>query len=283
MILLNNRELAGAIWLGIFALWSLRSRDSRKGVTQLLHSFFFYKIQILLFLMLFYIGLLTLGLYQLRIFTTHQLGDLIIWVASVAFLMLMRINSFAERDGALKQILLDTVSVTVIVDFLIHAYVFSIWVELIFVPSMSILGLFYVISEVKHIEYANKLLKRVTGIIILSLIVRSIYLAVHHYKDYTDVNQWREFLFTPLMTTLYLPFLYLIALLIRYEDLFVRVGFIVRDPAMLRYTRYRLFLACAWRLRFVNKMIKNRYEIRFETKRDIQRSIEFSLNNESLD
>ncbi len=237
----SNREIAGAIWIGIFVLWSMRNQQSRKSIGDVLKSFFNYKIQILVGLMLVYVSLMFLTLYKLRFWTEHQIGTLVVWVTTVALFMLFKANRVPENY--FKHTALESIKFITIIDFLIHAYGFSLPVELVFVPLITILGALVVFSSYK--EYSGlKWTRKIMGLVVLFLIARSIYLAVLHYHDYADSDTWRELILSPLMTLLYLPFIYILAVYMVYESLFLRVGFRTGSPEIKRHAKMRIFSIC---------------------------------------
>lgn len=190
--------------------------------------------------MLLYISAMVLLLAEIEIWSSGQFKLTIIWVVSVAAVMLFRVNSILEDEHFFKNAIRDNIKIIIVLEFVINVYSLSIWIELILVPLLAALAGMLVIAESDDkYEQAEKAINWLLVTIGLGLLAYAIYRLTADFGSFATSVNFQDFALPPIMSTAYLPFIYLIALFMTYEVLFIRLGFFVKEPHLLRHTKIR--------------------------------------------
>ncbi len=148
--ILENREIAMLIWLGIFILWILSKKETRKHIAPLLKTLTGKVIAIPLTLMTLYVCLLIYFLINLGFWDFSYLSVTVIWFIGVAISMFVNAPHFTE-SGSFKDVVWDNLKITAFIEFIANLYVFNLWIEFFFViPFSVILGGLLGVSSVKY-------------------------------------------------------------------------------------------------------------------------------------
>lgn len=116
------------------------------------------------------------------------------------------------------------------IEFIVNFYTFSLVKELLLVPIVIFLALLQGVSQSdKRFIQVSKFLENIFAFIGLGLIAFVVYMTFKNYQEIFIIDNLFSFLLPPLLTILLIPFLYLLAIYINYEDLFVRVNFMTND------------------------------------------------------
>lgn len=250
---LDNRELAILVWLIIFLFWTLTKKNIRESISEIMKVFFQKVIFISTCLMLFYIGSIVYIFYQFGLWDFTLLSETIMWVIGVAFVMYS--NSYKVKNiEYFKNVLIDTLKLTVVIEFIVNLYVFNFWIELILVPVFAILGVVLGISsskpEYKQVESCLTRIFIVVGLLFLSYAIYNIIVDVH---SFATINNFKEFLLPFVFTILFLPFIYMLALYLTYDLIFMRISFLIKDKSLARYIRWKTVFSFHLKLNSLNK------------------------------
>ena len=82
-----------------------------------------------------------------------------------------------------------------------------------------------------------------------------------------------EFLLPTVLTILFLPFLYCLAAWVSYENVFVRLGFLVKDPELRQFAKRRLLASFGFNFRRLNRWSARLIRDRLRSKEDVLASI----------
>jgi hypothetical protein len=158
----------------------------------------------------------------------------------------------------------------VLFESIINFYVLSLWLELAIVPVLAFLGgmLRVAESDTKH-KSVKTLLDRVFAILGAVLISLSLYQAATHFNTFGTSATLKDLVFAHLMSLAFLPFLYIMALFVTYENLFVRLRFFIKDDALVRFTKVRTLFAFNVRLTRLNKWAHEINQHHLESREDI--------------
>jgi len=137
--LLDNREIAIAVWLIILFIWSIFHKNIRKSILAIFKTFTTRVIFIPALLMLLYIGLMVYCFSAFGLWDISNLSDTIVWFVGAAFAMFINIGYIKERDY-FRKVILDNLKIVVFIEFITNLYVFDLWVELILVPVFAMIG-----------------------------------------------------------------------------------------------------------------------------------------------
>ncbi len=223
-----------------------------------LKAIFQKKIIAVFVAMFIYIALLLLLFYKIQIWDISLTKDIVFWIFCSAVVLLMDVNKATQDDHYFKNILNDNLKLIIFLEFVIVLYSFNFWVEMIFVPVMFFIVAMGAVAEIKK---GNLPVKKIIDFILSSigifLIIFTIFQITSDYQNFATLNNLRSFVLPPLMTLAYMPFLYIFALIMAYETLFVRLDiFLKNDKSLANFAKQKIFGLCFLNLGKVNKFAK---------------------------
>ena len=240
---LNNRELSLAFWLVCIFFFCLYMKQTRELLKKLIKFFFNWKIQLWILLMSAYITLIVYGLFTIDLWNPSQLKDTISW-----FLLSGTYTGFqvATDNGEkpFRKILLESLGLIVVIEYLVGLYTFSFVVEVLIQPFMAIVvGMEIMLKREERTIVVAKLMNWIQVIFGLVLIWHTISSLLADEKGIDKIVSLRSFIFPIILTFLFIPFLYFQKLAILYESLFTRLNYgsdINKDSK--RKIKYKLLL-----------------------------------------
>ncbi len=246
MDILNNREWAFVIWFFIFIIFTLSSpkmKKVRESFKQVLKAFFVKAIITTLALMIIYITIVVFALFKIGLWESHQLKNTIIWAISVGALSLFKINSIKEDRHFFKNSVLANLKLIAIVQFVIGVYTFGLFVELLLVPLLVILGAMLALAQTdEKYHLVEKILNGIMVTFGSILIFYSIYMLISNCGEFAKKQTIYDFYIPPLLTFLYLPFIFVMMVFTTYEVVFVRLQFFIKDLKLRRFAKiYSMF------------------------------------------
>jgi len=134
------------------------------------------------------------------------------------------------------KVILTATSLTIILEFIVGFYNFSLIWELILIPIVTLISLLSLVAEMKKDDPNTKvvanILKGILTIIGFGILVYGIYQLITQYADFLTLSNLKSFLLPPIFTLLFLPLIYFTVLYIKYERTFMnlkRYKFISED------------------------------------------------------
>ncbi|HDM8448365.1 hypothetical protein HL273_19840 [Yersinia enterocolitica] len=238
MDILNNREIAIALWLVAISVYIFSSskmaavRNALKGV---LAAFFVRQIMSALCLMIAYMAIVIYWLYELELWNFEQLKNTVFWCVSVGFISLFNLEKIKEDKFFFKHSVLDNLKLLAILQFILGVYTFSLWVEVLLVPILVLLGAMLAITETnrKHHQVRVILEYCLTAFGVV-LIVYTLYMLMTNFGEFGQAKTAYDFFIPPMLTLLYLPFIFFMLVYSTYEQVFVRLRFSIKS----RFHRY---------------------------------------------
>jgi hypothetical protein len=258
---LSDREKAIIVWFCILSIWLLTKKSVRDGLKSPLGSIlkilFSVKVGIPLLLMGTYLGLLLFFASRLNIWDISLLKDTLLWFFGTACIMFGSTDKAGQDSKYFKDVILDTLKFSVILEFVVNLYVFNIFVELILVPLVSLVAGMLVIADKKN-EYAT-VKKVLNGVLIIAGLAMLIYALVHvfsDFKDFATIGNAKSFLLPIALTIAFLPFMYCLTLWARYETLFTSVDIWMHNKELAGFIKWKLFWKCLLNLNKLNRVFK---------------------------
>lgn len=253
--LFNSREMATIIWLLIFFIWIITKQGVGKGLLNLLKAFFHWKILVGWLSAIIYTGFLILMVSLILNLNFESLKDAILWFILIGLPLLFNVIKESQNKDHWKMVLLDSIKLIVLVEFLVNFYTFDLWVELIMFPALTIIGL---ISSVSGLIKEGEILKKVSNFILSTVGVLIIFYALNRIittpNSFFSLETLTSFLLPPLLTFGFIPFLYCLAILAGYEQIFVRLNsFLKEDKKLKNFTKKTIFFSCGFNLNNLNK------------------------------
>ena len=195
----------------------------------------------------------------------------VLWCACVAFVMLFNFQKVNDQKF-FKNSVKDNIKGLVFLEFFVNLYVFNFWIEFMIVPISAIIGGMKAIAERnKEYEFVDKLLNFILVAAGLCLLFYASYKVVTDFENFATIQNLESFYMPILLSILFIPFVYIAALIAAYETLFTRLQFFVPDKAVLRYAKFKTILSIQFNLSKLNRWsdyinknwrFKNRKEVK---------------------
>jgi len=241
----NDREKAIATWVLLFFVWIIFRKDTRVAVLNVLKVFFDKKILSIVLGMLLYTLLIVFCLYKLGLWNAFLLKDTIFWVIGTALVLLFNTNKATQDITFFKKTVLNAFKLIVILEFIINFYTFGFWIEMLLIPVLVLIGGMSALSETKE-EYktVKRFINSILTFIGFFLVIYAVGNVIANYQTFANLRNLNTLILPPLLTIFYIPYLYLFALIMAYETLFVRLGIFIKDTHLLDFTKQRIILLC---------------------------------------
>ena len=207
----------------------LANKSSRKKVPGVLHTLFKTRIAVAFLLMVSY----TLGSILLAahfdLWQSDFLSVTVIWFITTAVALFFNLSKALSERGYFGRITIESISVPVLVEFLVNLYPFG------FVPEVLLQALIIILVVTKAALLSMKQARTRAAVTVsnvllagvgLLLLGRGVVLLVASWNPATAADFLPQLLVPVVLTLVLLPFLYLFTLFAAYEQAFthMRVG-----------------------------------------------------------
>lgn len=229
----TTREIALIFWLGLLFLWFFQKKEIRKSFWNVIKSFFKKQLIIINSLFLLYITGVLFVLKAMNLWTDMQMKDTVFWFFSIAIGMFMKVTEI-HRNDYFRNVVLKSLKWIIILEFIINFYTFSLITELILMPIVLLTVTTQAFADIysrkdKMYVHVNKLLGNFLSIIGIIFFLFSLYKTIYDFDKLVTLNNLRSFLLPIILTISISPIIYLIAVYMNYESLFVHIGFFTND------------------------------------------------------
>lgn len=232
----NNREIALLFWIALIVMALLLSklRKSLVPIFKILTGKMFLIIFSLIGAYLYGIILL---LQNLEIWQISNLKDVLFWLFSVGLILVFKINE-AKSNAYFKGIFLSAIKWTIVLEFIVNLYSFSLFKEIIILPILVFLAMTQAVAEMdeKH-KVVSKFLQNVIAIAGLSIFSYSLYKTIVNFDDVLTFQNLVSFLLPSTITVLFIPFVYFLALYSTYESYFIHLDFMTVKKDKVKETK----------------------------------------------
>jgi len=257
MNLFNNREIAIAVWILVIFIILLFIRGIRKSLKDLVKVLFHRKILILVLSIIVHTVGITFVLYLLNFWNISLLKDTILWLCFSGIVICFRYVSSKEDENLLRNIIIDNIKIVIIIEFIANLFTFPLAAELVLIPFMAFIAGLDVIAKTdkKNISVV-RLLNGLQIIIGLFILIYAFSQAIADYKNIVNLDTLKSFLLAPLLAVLFSPFIYFMALLVKYELLFLRLEMGCEKSKKLKnYAKKKIILYCLLSLKKTKKAL----------------------------
>lgn len=183
--------------------------------------------------MVFYIVQISFLLWYFDLWDGIMIKDTIFFILFSASVTFFKANKIDEDKHFFKEMIKDNLKVGIFLEFLIGLYTFNFVAEFIAVPITVLFGSLLAVAkgDSKYLK-VKKLINAILTIVGIYTIYHVINAAIHHYKELFALENLKEFLFAPVYTLLYIPFLYLLSMYMVYETQNVILGVAIKEPTL---------------------------------------------------
>jgi hypothetical protein len=267
----NNREIAAVLWGVAFAVWVVRKAKIGDPLRSLVKAFLAKKILIPFLFMALYVWGATYLLSLIRVWEPSLLKDTLLWFVGVGLVMFVNLNKAQDDEKFFRNIVLDNLKLVAVLEFVVNFYTFPLWLELILVPIVTMVVVTKAVADTDR-QYASvsRLFESITVIYGAAVLAFSIYHAVTDFSGFATAENARSFLLPIALTFLHFPFIYLFALIAKYEMVFVRLHIFNSDEALLRYAKRRILMHFHLNLRSLSRWSRRVGSLKADSKEDVQ-------------
>ncbi|RKY85096.1 hypothetical protein DRQ11_10475 [candidate division KSB1 bacterium] len=268
----NNREIAVAFWLAVIFIWSLTKKDVRSSFSALLKTLFTWKIVLPLTGMLAYIALCIALLARANFWHWSNFKDTLLWTIGSAFGLFLRSNEAGGDEKFFRSAVYENLKFVAMLEFVVNMYTFPLWVEIVFVPLVALMVLINEYAKWKEEEGFDKVrsfsagLLGIIGIGVLAFTIRQV---VGDLREFATTQMLFDLVLPFVLTSFLLPFIYMMALLIQYETLFMRIDFFTPDKSLSRYAKLKVFLSCNFHLYRLHRFSRKAGVLKFRDKDEL--------------
>ena len=257
----SNRELSLLIWVGIAFIAMLFSKSLRSSLWGVAKMLFKKTFLIIYLLLTIYLSGIIFLLLKLHLWNTRDIKDTVFWLFTVGFVLIFNTTN-AKDSKYFKTIFLEGLKWTIILEFIVNFYSFSFIVELIIIPIIIFIGLTHAMSELdkKNIQI-TKLLSDILSILGLVIFCYAIYKTVYDYSSFFTFDTLSSFLLPIIITALFIPFIYCLALYVTYETFFICLDFMTTEKTKVKQVKQLIQRIANISLEKLNRIIK-RFEKR---------------------
>lgn len=229
MSTLNNREIAILIWV-LFGLVYLaispRFKNVKLALPNLIKIIFTKPLLRLYIIIFIYTTLEVLLLHHFNLWEFTQIKNTIIWFFAIAIFSTFQIYNIEDTREYFLKVLLEVCSVIAALKFIINLYPLGLTYEIILVPAYCFAILIYVISQKnKKTIIISKLIQYTLFLTGVFLILRTIYIILVSFSKNAPVHILSDFITPPILTIIFLPFLFILLLSDVYNRAFFKINF----------------------------------------------------------
>jgi len=293
--LLNNREKAIIIWILLLLILALIKKDIRtiilKAIPSILKTLFSKKVIAPLATMIAYVALMIVVFYKIGFWDISMLFTTIAWFLGTAFVVWINVDEVNKNKEYFRKVMLDNFKLAAtigLLGFIINLHVFSLAIELIILPVLSVICIIIEYSKIKK-EYSqvSKVLNPILAIAGFYLLASAIFAMVGDFRSFLNMDNLLTFLLPPALTFVYLPFIYLLALYVAYNNIFVFLDVWVkkRNRELAKFAKRKIFCTYFANLRKLNNFSRKNTGnlMKLNSKQDLLSIIQLFENSKTHD
>ncbi len=227
----STREIAIIVWLLITVITCMFFKNIRNSMLYVIKSLFAWKISVSLVALFAHTGFYIFILYNLNFWNISLLKDSIILVLSFGFISLMNISK-VNNTKYFKNIFIDAIKWTILIEFITNFFTFTLTKEFFLIPILFFSGILQVkasmTSEHKKVE---ELIKNILTYFSIFVLFYSFYKTIQEYREIFNIESLKSFLLPVILTITFIPFIYLYTLIVKYEELWIKLNFLMRNES----------------------------------------------------
>lgn len=234
----STRETAAIIWFILFCIYILTQGEIRESAWQIVVSIGHRYIICSLLSLFLYISFITyFPLYVSGFWEINMIKDTCIWGVFTASSILLNIHK-AKDFTYFKRIITDNIKLIMIIEFLLNLYTFSLVIELIIFPILILLVMMHSYETTYHqgkSEYKKIIscINRISALIGWGILIYVIWITITKFHDLLSISNLKILLLPVFLTILSVPYFYVVALLIGYNNIFSAINYVQRDNPLI--------------------------------------------------
>ncbi len=252
--MLDNRKLSILLWILAALIFCIVKRDIRASLIGVVKAALAPRIALPLAGMSIYIGAIITGLWAAGLWTLDSAADTVFWLTGSGLVLFFVAYDRVRTDPRFfRRTATRTLSVVVVVGFLVDLFPLPLPAELLLVPFLFLLGATLAFASTRaDLAPVSHLLNGVVAIIGWALLVYGAARVAADPGSFASIETARTFAIPLLLTLTFLPFVYTLAVYANLDSIRAELRWILGDDTELyRYARRRVLLTTGLRLRSV--------------------------------
>ena len=194
LVTLNSREWALVFWLLVLAIFIVAYRPTRTQLPSLLKQLFWSPIGVALLAMTVYVSLLILVARRVHAWDLVLLKDTLLWYFGVATVMFFSVHEASKGSCSFRSLVVTSLRLAIVLEFIINLYVFNIFVELLLVPILALIAGIAAVAETKP---EHKLVNTSMDVLLacfgIYLIIHTVVSIVSDFQGFASFRTYRRF------------------------------------------------------------------------------------------
>ena len=232
----NNREIAIGLWVIVAVILLLFTKVAREFLKTALPILFCKKFVVFYIVFLSYLAVVLYVLNWAEWWDFELLKDTIFWVLFVELPLFTKAIEKADGTHFFRKLLKDNAAISVIIEFFVGFWTFSLTVELIIVPATVLISALYAIASMdkKHLSAKRffEVLFAVWGVVIFINAISCLFISP---GEFFSLDTLKSLLLPLVLLTFNLPVVYGLALYNMYEQVFIRVKGIKQERRKMKW------------------------------------------------
>ncbi len=196
----------------------------RKNALGLVRQALFSKLILIWLSLSAYAVILVLGLRDLGLWTTDLFKDTLVWFVFGALAYPFQFHDPQKTPRVLRVLVRDSLSVLIVVEVLVETYTFSLPIELIIVPTVTLIAMMGAVAEMREeFNPVAKILGNVQALVGFALIAIVVRRAAID-PDHSFVAGLFSSLIVVVLSLATWPYICFLRLGFAYEDMLWRIG-----------------------------------------------------------
>jgi len=258
--LFSNREIAVGIWFVVLMIYATSMKTMRKSFVDVLKSASTPKILVPLSLSFIPTVLIIALLSNFGLWDLSVLKETIYWVIGTGLVMFGSFNDVKSVKTLYKKTAKDTLVLVVVLEFLVWFYVFPLWVELLLVPLTTLIVLMATVAKYQKadgIELTRKVLNGLQVFMGLIILLFAVIALANNPKPLFTYQNLELFLLPMILSFIYAPSVYLLALYSKYELVFNRIRYGLEHIKDKRVIKLAAIKRCRLSVYVTGEMIRH--------------------------
>ncbi len=237
--------------------------------------------------MALYVIAIVVGLRAIHVWKGTFLKDTVFWFCFTGIGIFFGSVTSDNKENIFRRTVADSVKVVVLIEFLVNMYTFPLVYELAVVPVVVVIAMMDAVAQTdKKYASVTKLTAGILSVVGLLAVGFAVFKAILNYDNLRSADTVRDLLLPPLLSVLFLPFVYSMLVFTKYELIFVRLGFgSENDPTLKRYAKRRIIMHCRLNLKRVNACLRHHASglMQVRNKEDVDRILTTMKRHDSGD
>jgi hypothetical protein len=230
-------------------------------VLGIVRAFLTPKLAQIWLLMSLYVVTCVWTLAWLNLWDWPNLKSTLLWWLTVGFTCLSEAQRLKDKPHLMRKLVRKAFTLSVVILFIAELVSFPLWVELLMLPSLVFLTLLIAVSEHRADKPdVARLLKLLRGLQILAGLVilsRSYWLITSSITEHWSLNTLREFGLPLLLWLIFVPFIFLLAVYMTYEEAFIHLQGRPKQAPIVRYARWCALFSFGWNIDGVRRLARD--------------------------